>query len=350
MKRIDVFIIEHIRIFHVFRILFVCTSSYVIGEVLDLPYSSWAPITIVVVMASDYSGAVVDKANQRIIGTVIGAATGLALYFLPLNYEIVHYILLLLFLAVFIYFTIGPYSYSAVLASVTFFLVAGNGPSDLDIAIWRTFNVFWGAILAILASIWLFPAKATCQFKLLTEEYLCQLDLIYERHNSQITKDEEYNPVDISKLKEILGKISGLETSVGHESKTIKDSVKKIISCQVGIFNLIESIINTSWSYQYSDRKIKHAENLFESKQKTALIIKELSHYLRDDEKQTQALKVDENDFPILLLYPKIPSDHDTKTYVSYFGYIWLNRELARKIMTLSNEISHVVTLKPKVI
>lgn len=88
-------------------------------------------------------------------------------------------------------FTLGKYSYGAILASVTLVLVAGNGPGNLTIALWRTVNVLWGGLLAILASKFLFPARASYHFKILSGDYLEQFHLVYSQHNQLAHQQEE---------------------------------------------------------------------------------------------------------------------------------------------------------------
>lgn len=81
MKTLHQQIIKYMRLFHVLRIIIACIVAFSIDIIFKLPYGTWAPITIIVVMSAKYSGEVSDKASQRILGTTIGAILGLSLYF-----------------------------------------------------------------------------------------------------------------------------------------------------------------------------------------------------------------------------------------------------------------------------
>lgn len=346
MPSIDKLIIKNLRLFHVIRMTLVCVIAVVIGALFALPYSAWAPITIIVVMASDYAGAVVDKANQRIVGTIIGAACGLSLYLLPATYAVTHYVLLIAILAIFLFFTLGKYSYSAILASITFVLVAGNGPSELHVAAWRTFNVIWGALLAMAASKWLFAAKASYHFKLLTQDFLIKFQDIYQQHNQQMQDEKAYQRAALAELETVSKKLSSIAPSAIQEESQLTQTITEITALQVRMFNLLENMVKTPWSHQYGSQKIKHCAGLFESKQQTVILIKQLADYIDESDKALPPFVISPDDLSILQLFPKIEDDHEVKTDISYYGYLWLNRELARQVIAINHEINQLVKVR----
>lgn len=327
-------IIEHLAFFQVLRILTACILAFIIDQAFQLPYGTWAPITIIVVMSANYSGAVSSKANQRIIGTAIGALLGLTLYLLPNSMQTLHYILLLIMLSASLFFTLGKYSYSAILASVTLILVAGFGPGDLHIALWRTTNVIWGGLLAILCSKFLFPAKAENHFKALCVKFLVEFHGIYDQHNRNASQDKEYTPIDLSKCKAIVKQLASLEASGEQENPKNKIVMKSILGCQTRMFSLLESITQTPWRHQYGHKKIQSLCGLFEAKNQMAFLIETLSNRYHTH----QACLIDTDQLSILDLYPEI--DGDVITDISFYGYLWLNRELARQLSLLSKYLN----------
>ncbi len=337
MKNLNKTIIKNIRLFNMLRILISCVIAYTIAMFFHIPYIAWAPITIIVVMAANYSGAISHKASQRISGTFLGALLGLSLYLLPETDKILHYTLLLSMLAVTLFFTLGKYSYGAILASVTLVLVAGNGPGDLTIALWRTVNVLWGGLLAILASKFLFPARASYHFKVLSGDYLEQFHLVYSQHNQLAHQQEEHEPINLAPLNATLKQLSGLEGSIKHETPNQGNCTKKLIQCYERMFSLLENITQTPWSHQYGHRKIQELDGLFEAKEQLSNCIATLAEHISSEAALPYVLQ--QKDLEILSLYPTIAGSKEPRTDISFYSYLWLNRELARKLIGVTEYI-----------
>lgn len=344
MKTFHQQIIKHMRLFHVLRIIIACIIAFSIDIIFKLPYGTWAPITIIVVMSAKYSGEVSDKASQRILGTTIGAILGLSLYFFPVDNVYWHYGSLIVMLCVSLYFTLGEYSYSAILTSVTLVLVAGSGPGDLHIALWRTTNVLWGGLVAIIASQYLFPAKATDHFKLVCGDFLRVFHQNYSEHNALVNSDDAYREIPLSQLRQTLNKITSLESSIGHETPAMKQPVKKAIACQVRMFNLLENIIQTQWRHQYSKEKVQEIRALSQAKEQLSLMCKQCGEDLLSP--QNPLMVINKSQLEILALYPKLAPSADSRTDISYYGYLWLNRELARQVAELSEWLCQFETIK----
>ena len=217
------------------------------------------------------------------------------------------------------------------MASVTLILVAGFGPGDLHIALWRTTNVIWGGLLAIVCSKYLFPARAGIHFHFLCQHFLSQFHVLYDEHNQNANKQEAYLAIDLSTCKSTLKKLTSLESSVIQELPQDKKSIKEIIGCQTRMFSLLENISQTPWSHQYGHHKIQNLIGLSEAKKQMSCLIEQLSCQFSDH----KVVIIEQQSLSILSLYPEI-EEGNVRTDISFYGYLWLNRELARQLSSLS--------------
>ena len=159
-----------------------------------------------------------------------------------------------------------------------------------------------------------------------------------------MNSDDAYYEIKLTKLRQTLNKITSLESSIGHESPEMKLSVKKAIVCQVRMFNLLENIIQTQWRHQYSKEKVQEIRALSQAKEQLSLICEQFSEDLLSPQKPLMVINKKQLD--ILAVYPKLASTVDSRTDVSYYGYLWLNRELARQVAELSEWQCQFETIK----
>ncbi|HEX4766343.1 MAG TPA: FUSC family protein [Lichenihabitans sp.] len=123
------------------------------------PYAHWLTITVALTM-QPYFAATWQRALERIGGTVLGAAIGGGLAFVPptpLNHAA-----LLIPLCI-LGFSVRQVSYGAYIACLTpltvlLFEVAEPGHSEWTVAAWRTFYTIGGGGLAVLACMVLWPS------------------------------------------------------------------------------------------------------------------------------------------------------------------------------------------------
>lgn len=330
----DRFVVTHHRWLHALRMMLACTIAVLINWIGNVPFGMWSLITIIVVMSATYVGAVVSKGWQRIGGTIIGAGLGLSLYFLPWHSLLLHNTLYLVFIGIAMYFTIGKYSYGAVLVGITLTLVAASGPGDLSVALWRTVNVIWGAILSMLCSQYLFPARAQKHFQLLSAEFLGTFTELYQSHNTQLREQKPFEDVSLVKLQSIMAKIGGLQANVIKESTGMGAQVKRVIECQRRLLNILEALTHTPWRHQYGHDKVRQLKGLCDAKQ-------DLAHYasvLGEAINEGKSLVITQDELSILHLMPEAHGQdfQEVNSDISYYSYLWLNRELARQLCSLS--------------
>lgn len=133
---------RHYRIVHGVRIGLAFILTFMLIRLLEVPEGTWPLITLVVVMGPiSFWGNVLQRALQRIAGTVFGAASGLIALYL----ELYSLPLMLVWCGVVMFFcgylTLGKRPYMALLVGITLAVVCGAGAGDMHTALWRSGDV-----------------------------------------------------------------------------------------------------------------------------------------------------------------------------------------------------------------
>ncbi|WP_019614943.1 FUSC family protein [Psychromonas ossibalaenae] len=338
----DRFVIRHQRMLHALRVVIACAIALVVIRVFEFPHSSWALITIIVVMGPvSYLGSVLTKANQRLSGTIIGALLGLAVYLLPGAYIVLHDLILLLILAVAMYAVVGKYSYAAVLVALTLFLVAGPGGADnIVVAEWRAINVVWATLLTILCSRLFFPSRALVHFQLLVTEFLLLSSDYYLLHNKGLNSDNGAADYNLKLLSTNLNKQRSLMAHIYKEWKGDEQDITDIIFLERRILSVLETLINRQWRSQDAFQKIKTNSDLMHGASDLFEHMNQIS--LQVDMGDVQQILAD--DISLFTITSETVSAVDSchQSNINFFGYLWLNHELARHVCAVSFSLSKV--------
>ncbi len=342
----DRFVIQHQHMLHIVRIVVACTIALAVTRIFDFPHSNWALISIIVVMGPmSYSGSVVSKANQRLVGTVIGASLGLALYLLPPEYIVMHDTFLLLILAISMYAVKGKNSYAAVLVALTLFLVAGSGGEDAGVATWRAVNVIWGSTLSIICSRYLFPSRALIHFQLLVIEFLELCSENYLMHIKSIHGDEQTNKYSLKQLSVNLAKQRALKSSIYDEWKGDEQDITDILMIERRVLSVLETLITREWGGEHALDTIKKDPLLFVRSVELYKQASTMSAQI-DTGKVEQLSNADihllaftEDTFNLFDNGQNMDNFH-------LFGYLWLNHELAHHISSISFSLNKVFNHK----
>ncbi|MFT6928061.1 MAG: uncharacterized membrane protein YgaE (UPF0421/DUF939 family) [Psychromonas sp.] len=338
----DRFIVQHQHMLHIARVVIACTIALVIIRVFNFPHSNWALITIIVIMGPiSYLGSVLTKANQRLGGTIIGAGLGLALFLLPAGYMMLHDFLLLLILAMSMYAVKGKYSYAAVLVALTLFLVAGGGSGDIAVAEWRAINVIWGSLLSIICSRLFFPSRALIHFQLLVTEFLQLSSDYYLMHNKYLHSNVQLNDHSIKFLSINLAKQRALMVHIYKEWKGDDQEITDIVVMERRVLSVLETLINRDWHSQNAIQTIKENPQLIKATGQLFDRINKLS--MQVDNGEVEQLLT--NDIRLLAITYETFSSLDNSENMNnfnFFGYLWLNHELAHHISSISFNLSKV--------
>ncbi|WP_183130084.1 FUSC family protein, partial [Serratia plymuthica] len=123
-------------------------------------------------------GNVLQRALQRIAGTVFGAVSGLIALYL----ELYSLSLMLAWCGVVMFFcgylTLGKRPYMALLVGITLAVVCGAGAGDMHTALWRSGDVIFGSLLALLFSS-IYPQRAYILWRMQLADCLQSAGKIY---------------------------------------------------------------------------------------------------------------------------------------------------------------------------
>lgn len=171
------------KIIRTFRLSFTCLGLFFITWYYQVPESAWCLITIWVVMF-DYStvGGVFTKALLRFTGTLSSAIYGLVIVYVFGNNPIIDMIALVPGLFIYAYFFMGgDKTYIATIGAVTMTLVLLNY-NDVDVAIFRVFNITIGIIASILMIRFFYPQYARDKIMLMQWDFMDHFAGLLERY------------------------------------------------------------------------------------------------------------------------------------------------------------------------
>ena len=342
----DRFVIQHQHMLHVVRIVIACAIALVIIRTYEFPHSSWALITITVVMGPiSYLGSVLTKANQRLCGTIIGASFGLALYLLPPSLILLHDALMLLILAIAMIVVKGKHSYAAVLVALTLFLVAGAGSGNIQVAEWRAFNVIWGSLLTMICSRLFFPSKAKVHFQLLVTELLQQCGDYYLMHSRDLNTELSLSDYNIKGLSANLAKQRSLMAHIYKEWKGDNQDITDIIVMERRVLSVLETIISREWDSQDAVTEIKNNAFLSEG---TAALFKEINQLSASVARGNVSSLLTDDISLLAVTYQTFSAidNGENMNNFNFFGYLWLNHEFAHHISSISFSLSKVFNNK----
>ncbi|MCK5819743.1 MAG: FUSC family protein [Psychromonas sp.] len=345
----DRFIIHHQRLLHALRVVMACAIAFFISGYFKIPHSYWSLITIFVVMGPiSYVGAVITRANQRLIGTFIGSSLGLTLFYIPevIDTEIVHNLFILLFLAFIMMRVVGRHSYTAIMAGVTLIIVATAGIGNEDIALWRAVNVIWGSLLSMVCIRLFFPSNAFIQYQLLIAEFLQIIADYYLIHNNKLLANEKPIYYRFDKLIENLAQQKSLIGHLTKEQKCLGEAALEILNKERRIMYLFEVLTGRNWHehkifekiQDYSDLSTIHIQ-LFEQINQLSIEV-DKGHLKPITEKEIKFLHV----------YDHIANNTESYDPIyneNLFVYFWLNNEMANIVFKLSIDLCKMFNHKP---
>ncbi|WP_064608069.1 FUSC family protein [Photobacterium sp. J15] len=339
----DRFIIRHQAIFHLARIVIACAIALLILHIFSIPHGSWALITIIVVMGPvSYLGSVLTKANQRLLGTLVGASLGFTLYLLPMNLSVFHDAILLIFIAVAMYFAHGRHSYAAILVGITLVLVAGTGPGDLEVAEWRTLNVILGTVINYACGRLFFPSRAMVHFQMLVSEFLQLSSDYYLLHSQELASDDEHMEYNMKLLSVNLAKQRSLMVHVQKEWHGDKQEIADIVISERRVLSILENLINSRWETVTKLHQNTTGRELLAANETLFETINQLS--LEVDTGEVKQVLSQDIELNLTLSPPEtqhVPTDFSDQN-INQFGYLWLNHQLVQYLSALSFCLSKV--------
>jgi len=212
---------RHARLIHAVRVSLGLLATILLTTGIHLPHGEWASVTMLVVIGGlQHHGNIGKKAAERAIGTLIGAGVGLVLVAQQawLGMPWLTYFAMSVVCGFFSYHAIGKGGYTALLAAITVFIVAGHGDNPVTDGLWRGVDILIGIALALAFSFAL-PLYAVFSWRYNLADALRDCATIYGRIiNGQSVSDDEHLKL-MGRLNSVMVQLRSLMPSVSKEVK-----------------------------------------------------------------------------------------------------------------------------------
>ncbi|MEA9391638.1 FUSC family protein [Acerihabitans sp. TG2] len=326
-------IYQHYRIAHGLRIGLAFVLTFMIIRMLNIPEGTWPLITLVVVMGPiSFWGNVLQRAGQRIIGTVFGATSGL----IALRLELYSLPLMLLWCGVVMficgYLTLGKRPYMALLIGITLAVVCGAGAGDMQTALWRSGDVIIGSLLALLFTS-IYPQRAFIHWRMQMSFSLTALSKIYAAY---VSPNVIERPRLNGRLKKLLGdvvKMGALVAPASKESAISRDVFDAIQNLNRNIVCVLELQIDAWWASRESHFILLNATTLRSTQMVTLRTLSTLANALR----QGNPAPIVANSGELTLIAAELKqlmeqASQRNQFEAPIFGYVWLSLKLTQQL------------------
>ncbi|AWY44346.1 FUSC family protein [Pseudomonas putida] len=212
---------RHARVIHAVRVSLGLLATILLTTGIHLPHGEWASVTMLVVIGGlQHHGNIGKKAAERAIGTLVGAAIGLVLVVQQawLGLPWLTYFAMAVICGFFSYHAIGKGGYTALLAAITVFIVAGHGDNPITDGLWRGVDILIGIALALAFSFAL-PLYAVYSWRYNLADALRDCAAIYGRiiDGQPVSTDEHLKLM--GRLNAVMVQQRSLMPSVSKEVK-----------------------------------------------------------------------------------------------------------------------------------
>lgn len=341
---VDGLIFNHYRVFHGIRIAAAFVITLALTSYLNLPESTWILITLVVVIGPiSYLGNVLPRAWHRIMGTLLGALSGVVAIWLGQWSLFAMYLWCGVVMFLSAYFALGKRPYAGLLIGITLAVTIGAGNHDIEIALWRGLDVSLGCALAVLFCV-IYPQRAFIHWRMRLGRILTRFATIYHISSSpNILEKPKLDDQQQALLKEMIT----LRTLISPSVKESKLSIHLLEAIQVQLRNTLYSIelLHTSyWSDRHSHLNMLWSPSLTECQKAIEQEFDNLSQLML-----TGTMSGDISKLPVEQSMQKLktcmPTISGEETSIN--GYIWLNLKLMedlislRKLLIYSLNLSH---------
>ncbi|TEW54469.1 FUSC family protein [Psychromonas sp. RZ22] len=306
----------------------------IITNIFNIPESTWPLITLVVVMGPiSYWGNVLPRAIERVIGTFVGAASGIVALYL----ETISPIFFIVWCAVVMflcgYLTLGKKPYSSLLIGITLAVVVGAHSLDFTKALWRSGDVIFGSAFALFCCS-IFPQKAFIHWRLNVSQYLFEIGKV---HHVLLSPNIVDRPQLKNKQKTLLADITRNRTLVSPSAAETHLSSSLLNGIQISMDNClytIEKISDIYWSDRSHHLTLIHAQHLRSCHKATEETFNQLSQMLVSGEVEGAEWRFENMNDTIEEL-KALTHQQQFHFDPSLYGYVWLNVQLIDELVKL---------------
>lgn len=340
LSPLEMRVYRHYRTVHGIRIALAFILTFILIRVLNVPEGTWPLITLVVVMGPiSFWGNVVPRAFERIGGTIFGAALGLIalkleLYSLPL---MLIWCAIAMFLCGFL--ALGKRPYQALLIGITLSVVVGAPAGDMETALWRSGDVIFGSLLAMLFTS-IYPQRAFIHWRIQMANFVTSFGRIY---NAGFSPNLLERPRLEKPLHTILNEVVKMRALIGpgsketHIQKSIFEGIQKVSRNMVCT---LELQINAYWASRASHFLMINARTLRDTQQMTQKTLSTIALALQEGNPSPITANTEKlNEIVSELRQLMNEGQGSALQETPIHGYVWLSVELARQLELLSQLI-----------
>lgn len=340
LKPFEIQLYRHYRIVHGVRIALAFVLTFVLVRLLNVPEGTWPLITLVVVMGPiSFWGNVVPRAFDRIGGTILGSALGLV----ALKLELISLPIMLLWCAVAMFLcgwlALGKKPYQALLIGITLAVVVGAPPGDMTTALWRSGDVIFGSLLAMLfTGIW--PQRAFLHWRIQMASFVTAFNRLYQAGFSPNLVERPRLEKHLQKVLSDVVKMRGFITPASKETHIQKAIFEAIQTVSRNLVCMLELQINAYWASRSGHFVMLNACTLRETQLMTQQTLLTIAHALYEGNPQPILANNEKLNDIVAELRQLIKEQQDENfSETPIHGYVWLTIELARQLELLSHLI-----------
>ncbi|MDF3936997.1 FUSC family protein [Pseudomonas citronellolis] len=230
---------------HCVRVGLALLASILLTTGIDIPHGLWASVTVLVVMGGlVHQGTIRGKSRERTLGTLLGAAVGLAIILVHnlTGSDPLVYLLMSVAGAVSAFFAIRRPGYVALLAGITMCTVAGHGDNSMTEGLWRMLNVLIGVALALVFA-QIYPLRAVYVWRYLLSDNLRACARLYGQLCGSRDLRAEYFASRLEELDQRLVASRGHLAPVAKETGIPLRELELIQRTHRAIMGTLESLI-----------------------------------------------------------------------------------------------------------
>ena len=234
---------------------------------------------------------------------------------------------------------LGKKPYQALLIGITLAVVVGAPPGDMTTALWRSGDVIFGSLLAMLfTGIW--PQRAFLHWRIQMASYVTAFNRLYQAGFSPNLVERPRLEKHLQKVLNDVVKMRGLITPASKETHIQKAIFEAIQTVSRNLVCMLELQINAYWASRPGHFVMLNAHTLRETQQMTQQTLLTIAHALYEGNPQpilANNEKLNEIVAELRQLIKEQQDDNFSETPIH--GYVWLTIELARQLELLSHLI-----------
>jgi uncharacterized membrane protein YccC len=234
---------------------------------------------------------------------------------------------------------LGKRPYQALLIGITLAVVVGAPPGDMNTALWRSGDVIFGSLLAMLfTGIW--PQRAFLHWRIQMANYVTTFNRLYQAGFSPNLVERPRLEKHLQQALNDVVKMRGLIIPASKETHIQKAIFEAIQTVSRNLVCMLELQINAWWASRPGHFVMLNAHTLRETQQMTQQTLLTLAHALYEGNPQpvrANTEKLNEIVAELRQLIREHQDDNLSETPIH--GYVWLTIELARQLELLSHLI-----------